>query len=151
MPEAKIFVSLSEQRLYLLSGSMVVAVYGCSTSAKGSGTEEGSNKTPKGRFRVAEMGGAGTPLRAVFRSRLPTGELGAEEDPEDLVTTRYLWLDGLDPDNANTRARYIYIHGTNHEREIGTPGGHGCVRLRNGDVAELYELVVVGTQVLIAN
>src|SRR5262245_340597 len=105
MPEAqkplKIFVSITEQKMYLLSGSQVLATFGVSTSAKGIGTEEGSNKTPSGRFRICEMAGAGAPLRAVFRSRVDTGVLGTEEEPEDLVTTRLLWLDGLDADNGN--------------------------------------------------
>lgn len=69
---------------------------------------------------------------------------------DDLVMSRILWLDGLDQQNANTHSRYIYIHGTNHEEAIGQPASHGCIRMRNADVAELYEMVEVGTPVVIA-
>jgi lipoprotein-anchoring transpeptidase ErfK/SrfK len=69
---------------------------------------------------------------------------------DDLIMSRVLWLDGLEPENANTFDRYIYIHGTNHEESIGQPASHGCVRMRNADVAELFDLVEVGTEVVIA-
>lgn len=155
MPEAekggKIFVSVTEQRIYLLHGGTVTASYDCSTSALGLGTEMGSNKTPTGRFRICQKIGDAAPLGTVYKGRVPTGEIAGQGTEGDLITTRILWLDGLDPDNANTKARYIYFHGTNHEAEIGKPDSHGCVRMRNVDVAELYELVVVGTQVLIAS
>ena len=78
---------------------------------------------------------------------------GTPDDPlpdtEDFVTTRILWLDGLDEENANTRDRYIYIHGTRHEDGIGTPDSHGCIRMRNADVVELFNLVDETTQVVI--
>jgi lipoprotein-anchoring transpeptidase ErfK/SrfK len=155
MPEAqkalKIFVSVTEQRIYLLAGSEVVASYPCSTSSIGLGTEEGSHRTPTGHFRVAEKVGDGASLGAVFKGRVPTGEIAQEGAEGDLITSRILWLDGLDADNGNTKRRYIYFHGTNHETEIGKPDSHGCVRMRNVDVVELYEQVVIGTQVLIAS
>jgi lipoprotein-anchoring transpeptidase ErfK/SrfK len=66
---------------------------------------------------------------------------------DDLVMTRILWLDGLEPRNANTHDRYVYIHGTNHEDEIGTAASHGCIRMRNTDVLELFERVDAGTPV----
>ena len=116
------------------------------------GTTPGSFKTPLGRFAIAEMVGQGAPLGAVFKGRVPTGALGPMESPddlEDLVQTRILWLAGLDPHNANTRERYIYIHGTNHEEQIGEPRSHGCVRMRNADVSELFALVDIGTEVTI--
>jgi hypothetical protein len=69
---------------------------------------------------------------------------------DDLIMSRILWLDGLDAANANTHARYIYIHGTNHEEKIGEPASHGCIRMKNADIAELFELVEVGTPVVIA-
>ena len=147
----KIFVSVLEQKLYVLSGGTVLATYPCSTSALGLGTAEGSYKTPTGRFRICQKIGGGAPLGEVFKGRMPTGKIAVEGEDGDLITTRILWLDGLDPDNANTQRRYIYIHGTNHEAEIGKADSHGCVRMRNVHVAELYELVVVGTQVLIAS
>lgn len=154
----KIRVSIAAQRLDLLefagSGSpeRVAASFPVSTSAFGLGSEPGSNKTPLGRFAVGAKIGAGAPLGMVFVSREPTGEIAPAESPEDardLVLTRILWLDGLEPGNANTRERYVYIHGTNHEEKIGEPCSHGCVRMRNADVATLFNLVEEGAEVVI--
>ncbi|HWB58377.1 MAG TPA: L,D-transpeptidase [Chthoniobacteraceae bacterium] len=150
-PRRKIRVSISDQRLDLLEGEKVVATFPVSTSAFGTGAEPGSFKTPTGIFCIAEKIGDGAAHGAVFRSRVPTGETGGEENPEDLIQTRILWLAGLEPHNANTRDRYIYIHGTNHESQIGRAASHGCVRMRNADVAELYELVDKGMEVVIEN
>ena len=149
----KIRISIAAQRLNLLEKSgRVLASYPVSTSGFGLGTEPGSHKTPLGRFLICEKIGADAPLGAVFKSRVPTGEIAAfeaPEDPRDQVTTRILWLAGLEPENANTRERYIYIHGTNHEERIGTPCSHGCVRMRNAEVAALFELVEPGMEVTI--
>lgn len=124
-------------------------VFPVSTSRQGVGFDEGSLKTPTGRFRVSEKFGDGEPLGAVFRSRVPIGQTAApgEAPAEDLILTRILWLDGLDPQNANTRERFIYIHGTNREDLIGQPASHGCIRMRNEDVAALYNLTPPGTPV----
>jgi lipoprotein-anchoring transpeptidase ErfK/SrfK len=92
----------------------------------------------------------GAPLWAEFKSRQPTGRIAEPGGEEDGVLTRILWLEGLDPENANTRGRYIYFHGTNREDLIGTPASHGCVRLRNEDMEELFDLVPEGTPVVIA-
>jgi L,D-transpeptidase YbiS len=145
----KIRVSVPHQRLDLLDGEKVVRSFSISTSAHGIGSEPGSLKTPPGRFCIAEKIGDDAPHGMVFKSRVPTGEFGREEHPDDLVQTRILWLHGLEEQNANTRDRYIYIHGTNHESAIGTPASHGCVRMRNADVAELYALVETGAEVVI--
>jgi len=149
----KIRVSIAAQRLDLLeTGGAVLASFPVSTSGFGLGSEPGSNKTPLGRFAVGKKIGEGAPLGAVFVGRVPTGELAALESPgnaEDLITTRILWLEGLEPENANTRERYIYIHGTNHEEQIGEPRSHGCVRMRNADVVRLFDRVELGTQVTI--
>lgn len=83
----------------------------------------------------------------IFRGRLPTGTVSQQGGSDDLVLTRILWLEGLDPENANTRDRYIYIHGTNQEHLIGTPASHGCIRLRNGDMIELFGRIAEGTPV----
>jgi len=123
--------------------------YPISTSRFGIGTQSGSFKTPPGSFEIKKKIGDGAPLGAVFKSRLPTGEIGDPSMPDDLVQTRILWLHGLDPDNANTLDRYIYIHGTNHEDEIGQPASHGCIRMRNADIAELYDLIIEGTPIVI--
>jgi lipoprotein-anchoring transpeptidase ErfK/SrfK len=153
----KIRVDVSAQRLDLLeapaAGALeprVLASFPVSTSGFGLGSEPGSFKTPLGRFAVAEMIGHGAPHGAVFKGRIPTGEVGPDQSPggpDDLVQTRILWLKGLEPHNANTRQRYIYIHGTNHEERIGEPSSHGCVRMRNADVLHLFELVQPGTEV----
>lgn len=121
-----------------------------STSRFGLGCEEGSLKTPTGRFRIAEKIGGGQPIDIAFKARLPMHASKKTLEADDLVMSRILWLDGLGEGNANTRARYIYIHGTNHEELIGQPASHGCIRMRNADVAELYDLVEVGTPVAIA-
>ncbi len=121
--------------------------YPVSTSAFGAGVEPGSHRTPTGRFVVAEKIGHRAPAGMIFNSRLPTGQLAGADDPGDLILSRILWLDGLEPGNANTRSRYIYIHGTNHEDDIGRPASHGCVRMRNADILELYEKVGEGTPV----
>jgi lipoprotein-anchoring transpeptidase ErfK/SrfK len=83
----------------------------------------------------------------IFRSRIATGKVADQGGEEDLVLTRILWLEGLDPHNANTRQRYIYIHGTNQEHLIGTPASHGCIRLRNNDMIDLFDRVNEGTHV----
>ncbi len=150
MQSRSIRISISRQTLTLYGpGRGKRRTFPVSTSRFGAGFRPGSFKTPLGRFLVAEKIGAGAPLGAVFKSRVLTGHIGDPSDPADLVQTRILWLDGLDPQNANTFKRYIYIHGTNHEDEIGAPFSHGCVRMRNRDVARLFRLVPKGTPVFI--
>jgi lipoprotein-anchoring transpeptidase ErfK/SrfK len=146
-PAAKIEISVRKQRLTLRSGRKKLAEYPVSTSRFGLGSKVGSFKTPTGRFRIAEKIGDGMPIGTIFKSRRavkPTKKLLQEED---LVMTRILWLDGLDRRNANTHSRYVYIHGTNHEESLGMPASHGCVRMNNADVAELFELVTLDTPV----
>lgn len=106
-------------------------------------------KTPTGRFRIAEKIGDGMPVGTVFKSRRPVKVTKKLLRDEDLVMTRILWLDGLDPENANTHERFIYIHGTNHEERLGEPASHGCIRMRSADLVELFELVDVDTPVAI--
>jgi len=151
MQSPSIHISIGRQTLTLhgLHGQEERREYPVSTSRFGLGTEPGSFKTPLGRFEISKKVGGGAELGAVFKGRVPTGETGVESSPEDLVQTRILWLHGLDEENANTLGRYIYIHGTNHEEEIGRPASHGCIRMRNADVAELYELVAEGTPISI--
>jgi lipoprotein-anchoring transpeptidase ErfK/SrfK len=144
-----IHVSIRHQRLTLKEDETPIRTYPVSTSRFGVGTEQGSMKTPTGRFSVAEKIGGGTPSGTVFQSRVALKPGDPLPSTEDLVMSRILWLDGLDQHNANTRDRFIYIHGTKHEDKIGTPASHGCVRMRNADVVELFTLVDEGTQVLI--
>jgi len=145
----RIFIHVPSQTLDLLDGDTLVRRYAVSTSRHGLGTEPGSNRTPTGRFRVAEKHGDGAAPGMIFKGRQPTGEFGREDDPKDHVQTRILWLAGLDEDNANTFDRYIYIHGTNAESRLGTPASEGCVRMANDDVIDLYARVPAGTEVTI--
>jgi lipoprotein-anchoring transpeptidase ErfK/SrfK len=146
-PEARIHVSVHKQRLTLKSGRKRLAEYPVSTSRFGLGSKEGSFKTPTGKFRVAEKIGEGMPVGTVFKSRRPVKATKKALRGEDLVMTRILWLDGLERRNANTHDRYIYIHGTNHEEKIGLPDSHGCIRMKNADLVELFERVPEGTAV----
>src|SRR5881227_2713484 len=144
-----IHVSIRNQRLTLKEDETPIRSYPVSTSRFGIGTEEGSMKTPTGRFSVAKKIGGDMPSGTIFRSRVPLNSSDPLPPTEDLVMSRILWLDGLEEQNANTRDRFIYIHGTKHEDEIGTPASHGCIRMRNADVIELFKLVDETTQVVI--
>jgi hypothetical protein len=154
------------QRLYLWEDQpdpqdrQLIREYPVSTARNGLGEENGSYCTPRGRHRIAEKIGEGQPLHAVFKARVPTGEiwspqLSASEPGRDWILTRILWLEGLEEgrnrgDGVDTHARYIYIHGTDEEHLLGTPASHGCFRMRNADVIELFKLSEVGTEVNIA-
>jgi L,D-transpeptidase YbiS len=148
-PRAKIDISIGDQTLTLKHGDEIVRKYPISSSRFGIGVEEGSSKTPTGNFQVAAKIGHGMPVGTVFQSRVPLGPDDPLPPTEDLVTSRILWLDGLDDHNANTRERFIYIHGTRHEDKIGRPDSHGCIRMRNADVIELFDLVDEETPVVI--
>ena len=143
----QIRIHVPTQTLELLDGDKVAHTYRISTSRFGIGTESGSNKTPAGHFRIAEKHGDGAPPGMIFKSRVASGEFGKEGDDHDHVQTRILWLDGLDPENANTFERYIYIHGTNAESKLGTPASFGCVRMANVEIIDLFDRVAVGTPV----
>lgn len=145
----RIEIDIARQQLALSEGDQTLCTFPISTSAFGIGTAEGSLQTPYGVFTIAEKIGDGAAEGAIFKSRELTGEFGREEHSDDHVQTRILWLHGLEPHNANTHERYIYIHGTNHEAGIGTPASHGCIRMRNADIAALYDLVEAGTEVCI--
>jgi len=144
-----IHVSIRDQRLTLKDDETPIRTYPVSTSRFGVGTEQGSMKTPTGRFCVAEKIGGEMPGGTIFRSRVPVNPNEPLPSTEDLVMSRILWLDGLDEQNANTRERFIYIHGTKHEDKVGIPDSCGCVRMRNADVIELFDLVDEGTPVII--
>ena len=144
-----IHVSIRNQQLTVKDDEQPIRTYPVSTSRFGIGMEEGSFKTPTGRFRVTEKIGGDMPHGTVFVGRVPLQPEQALPLTEDLITSRILWLDGLDEQNANTRDRYVYIHGTKHEDKIGTAASNGCVRMRNEDVIELFEMVDEGTPVVI--
>lgn len=147
----RIEVDVDTQSLRVLEGNIPIAEFPVSTSRFGLGFEEGSFRTPTGRFVVRDKIGHGAAPWTIFRARVDTGERAAPGGDEDLVLTRILTLDGLEPANANTLARYVYIHGTNQEHLIGQPASHGCVRLRNEDMIALHDLVSVGTPVVIGS
>ena len=144
-----IHVSIRDQLLTLKDDETPIRTYPVSTSRFGIGTEQGSLKTPIGRFRVAEKIGSEMPAGTIFQSRVPLKPGDPPPPTEDLVMSRILWLDGLDEHNTNTRERFIYIHGTKHEGKIGNPASCGCIRMRNADVVELFDLVDHDTPVII--
>ena len=148
--QPSIHISVAKQQLALKRGRATERTFPISTSKYGLGSAEGSYTTPTGRFRIAEKIGANQPIDTAYKSRVPLRPTAEMLRGDDLVMSRILWLDGLEEGNANTHSRYIYIHGTNHEENIGEPASHGCVRMRNADVAELFDLVDVGTPVVIA-
>ena len=147
--QRKIHISVKKQELSLKSGRKRLATYPISTSRFGLGTKVGSMKTPTGSFRIAEKIGDGMPVGTVFKSRRPVKATTRMLSDEDLVMTRILWLDGANRKNANTYERFIYIHGTNHEEQIGEPASHGCIRMRNADLVELFDRVGIDTPVMI--
>lgn len=144
-----IHVSIRDQELKLRRGRRTVRRFPVSTSCFGLGSEEGSNKTPLGKFRVSDKIGEGFPVGTVFVGRVPLKPDDPLPPTQDLVLSRILWLDGVEEHNANTRDRFIYIHGTKHEDKIGLPNSHGCIRMRNADVIELFDLVDVNTPITI--
>ena len=131
-----------------------------STARNGPGEQRDSGCTPRGRHVVRARIGAGLPAGAVLVGRRPTGETWSPElaraHPErDWILSRILWLSGLEPGRnrlgaVDTMRRYIYIHGTPDDQPMGRPASHGCIRMRNADVIELFELAPPGTEVLIA-
>ncbi len=154
----KIEIHLNTQTLTLLDDAgRVVGSWPVSTAANGPGEEAGSYRTPRGRHIVRARIGAGQPLNAVFRARRPTGEvytpdLGESEPERDWILSRILWLSGKEPGfnrlgERDTMRRYIYIHGTPDERFEQAPCSHGWVRMRNADVAELFDLTPPYTEV----
>lgn len=154
-----ITVSIEKQVLSLKENDHVVAEYPVSTSAYGTGSEEGSFKTPLGHHRVCEKIGANMPLDEVYIGREPRGMLSDLLNqnfdlPEDIITARILRLQGMEPGvnqgaGIDSFERYIYIHGTSDEAHISQPVSHGCVRMRNQDIADLFERVSLNTDVWI--
>lgn len=142
-------ISMDDQVLRLLRQGELLEEYPVSTAEKGMGFEQGSNRTPTGRFRISEKIGGDEPQSTIFKARLPVGLWDGSSLDGDLIVSRILRLEGLDPENRNTLERYIYIHGTNREDQIGRPASHGCIRMRNADMMALYDRVNVGDSVMI--
>lgn len=146
-----IYISIDKQLLQLCEGDEVLDEYVISSSINGAGYEEGSYCTPTGRFEISEKIGEGEELGTIFKSRKPVGSWQGEQCDEDMVLTRILRLNGLDPENANSMERYIYIHGTNQEHFLGQPKSCGCIRMSNSDVVDLYNRVSEGIPLVIGS
>jgi len=148
-----ILIDGNDSKMYLVSVGEwlnVIGEYPVSTSKYGWGSERGSNKTPWGVHVIDSKYGEGAPEGMCFYDRRPTGEIATilhdttnvEEDP---VTSRIIWLKGLEDINYTSYWRFVYIHGTHEEGLLGTPQSKGCIRMSNKDVIELFELVDAGT------
>ena len=150
-------LDLARQQLRLLEGGRVLREYTVSTGGNGAGEINGSGCTPRGRHKVRAKIGAGTAPGSVFVGRRHTGEiwtpeLHAEFPGRDWMLTRILWLSGLERGRnrlgcVDTFRRYIYLHGTPPVTTLGRPGSHGCVRMSNQDVVELFDLIPAGTEI----
>jgi L,D-transpeptidase YbiS len=155
---ARIEVSIPLQRLVLIDDAgSELRRYAVSTARNGAGERRGSHCTPRGRHVIRAMIGARQPLNTVFVRRRPTGELwtpelGAKFPGHDWILTRILWLSGCQRGinrlgEVDTMRRYIYIHGSPDCVAMGKPGSIGCIRMRNADIVELFDLVAAGTPV----
>jgi len=154
----KIKISIAEQQLQLFADDeTLLRCYAVSTAKNGAGELCGSNCTPRGKHIIRAKIGAGQPENTVFVARRPTGEiysaeLGARFPQRDWILTRILWLSGCELGynrlgQSDTMRRYIYLHGTPDSTPLGIPGSHGCVRMRNHELIELFDLIPAGTSV----
>ena len=154
---AMIEVSIKTQTLTLFRDKEIISRYPISSAKKGVGQVKNSNCTPLGSHIIRVKIGAGYPMHAIFQARRWKGELwdpDAKIDSEDLILSRILWLSGTEIgfnrlENVDTMQRFIYIHGTHDEENIGRPVSHGCIRMKNKDVINLFDLVNVGEEVII--
>ncbi len=150
--ESSLVVSVPDQKIFVIENGASVASYPVSTSRFGIGDHRGSYATPLGELEIAKKIGEGAALGAVFKGRRLTGEiLSANARGRDPIVTRILWLRGLESSNRNAFERGIYIHGTPVEKLLGRPASYGCIRMRSRDVVRLFEMVGVGSRILILN
>ncbi len=160
MSEARIHVHIGSQTLTLLAADgAVLRSYRVATAKNGAGEIRNSECTPRGWHRIRAKIGADCPVNTVFVGRRPTGEIYSPQlrqahPRRDWILTRILWLCGMEPGRnrfgrVDTMARYIYIHGCPDEDAMGVPSSHGCVKMRNSDVIDLFARVTAGTPVLI--
>ncbi|MDG4812862.1 L,D-transpeptidase [Hydrogenovibrio sp. 3SP14C1] len=159
-----LYLSISQQSLTVFASEQdraePVRTFKISTALNGMGSEKNSGKTPTGRLMVRAKIGQGLPMNSVFVARRPTGEIYsdalAQSAPNrDWILTRILWLSGMEVGqnrlgNVDTMQRYIYIHGTPDTEPMGVPKSHGCIRMRNQDVLALFDLIPVGTEMVVA-
>jgi len=157
--DAMLDISISEQRCRLVIDSVTVFEAAVSTALNGAGEQKNSGCTPRGHHYIRARIGAGQPVNSVFIGRRPTGEiynddLGQQFPERDWILTRILWLSGLELGknrlaNVDTMQRYIYIHGCPDSLPMGIPLSHGCIRMRNKDLLDLFDKVEAGTRVFI--
>jgi hypothetical protein len=158
--ERVLVVDTTGQKMLLLEQGKVAGEWVISTAAKGVGSQKGSDQTPLGVHRIAQKIGAGAAFGAIFKSRQDTGRIANiltrpdQNSADDSVTSRVMWLDGLEPGvnkggNVDSHERFIYIHGTDEEGKLGRPASHGCIRMRNQDVIDLFDRVDENTLVVI--
>lgn len=159
MSQTRIEISIAQQKLRLYEGQTLVKQWSVSTASAGAGQQEGSGCTPTGLHRIRLKIGADAPINSVFVGRRQTGEtysakLAQTYPDRDWILTRILWLQGLEwghnrGGQLDTLRRYIYIHGTPDTEPMGQPASHGCIRMRNTDLLELFEQVDTDTLVRI--
>ena len=153
------YISLKHQQLFLIKNDSTIKKYPISTSKKGIGNQQNSFQTPHGLHTIKRKIGGDVPYGGILESREFKGEIATiitkkEKAPKDYVTSRIMWLQGEDLGinkgrKVDSYNRYIYIHGTPEEGYIGEPASHGCIRMKNKDVMELYNLVEEGTPIFI--
>ena len=154
-----LYVSIKAQKMYHILNNKVIKTYTISSAEKGVGNTKNSEQTPLGLHSVKEKHGDNTPLNGRMIGRIFFGQIAkiykdTSRSKTDDITTRILWLSGEEErvnkgGNVDSYQRYIYIHGTSEEGRLGTPASHGCIRMNNKDVLELYNKIAVGTKVLI--
>ena len=154
-----LFISIENQKMYHIKNNNIISKYIISSSAYGTGNKAGSNKTPLGLHKVKEKYGKATPINGRMVGRVFYGDIAAiytdrTKSKTDDVTSRILWLEGMEEGKNKGKGidsykRHIYIHGTSEEGRLGTPASHGCIRMKNKEVIDLYKIIEVGTLVLI--
>ncbi len=159
MDSLTLVISVSRQQLRLWCGKRLLCCWPVSTALNGPGEREGSGCTPRGKHIVRACIGANVPANAVFVGRRFTGEiyspeLGKAFPQRDWILSRILWLSGCEPGvnrlgQVDTMRRYIYIHGTPDSEPMGVPKSHGCIRMRNADLIDLFDQVAAGISVFI--
>tara|TARA_B100000287_G_C20562040_1_gene752871 strand:+ start:309 stop:893 length:585 start_codon:yes stop_codon:yes gene_type:complete len=157
--EEILFISINKQKLYHIKLNKVLSSYYISSSKYGVGSKSGSNKTPLGLHKIKEKHGDKTPINGRMIGRIFYGEISTiytdkTKSKTDDVTSRIFWLEGLEKgknkgQGIDSYDRYIYIHGTSEEGMLGSPASHGCIRMSNKDVIDLYKIIEVGTLVVI--
>jgi phosphoserine phosphatase SerB len=149
-PSRRLLVSIDDQTLSVIEGERCLRQFVISTATKGMGFTPDSYRTPTGKFQIAGKIGTAAPSGTIFKNRIACGLWQQNMIIDhDLVLTRILLLNGLEPENANSRDRHIYIHGTNQEEKLGQPASQGCIRLGNAEMIELYDMVDEGVELLI--